>query len=1055
MEVTVLEKYIRKNSLVYILTAIVFTVICFVIFPSTVSAFDVNALYENKPVQNEDPSYFADSGNDNYWVVSEGKWHKCIYDNSDYEGVTEGVRQAMYNRENSYSAYFLVDKKSNADDIYSVFSAIESQVYADDETPYGGDYLEFMSSIRMNENSGILAASSTSKSYDFYCITVDIDNLTTKEEEDIITEYLERFNEVYINSNETIKNATADNRQYYIVKTIYNFLAKNTVYDMDVYQGKIDRDSERFRYSHTAYGALFGNVDGAYNPESFDITTKMNLDYQSDSQGLYRVHQRNQGRSVCDGYSLVFYYLCKLNGIDCRIVKGDYTSTLNSDPHAWNMVYLKDYNDASYTWYALDATFGCQRSKKITDLFSIIDYTYFLRGSESESFSEENHQQLYDEYASILYSKTDYEFEISSVDEDKLYTVITRRRDADGDKQFIDSGEYNLEDYIIIAPDGKFYKLDANNERSFIASDGFEFYSSGYYYSCEFLDFARGIEYQCDDKFIRDAGNYEFDIITVKENIIYKKNLTVSPLDMSNWSNYDRNLTKYANNTNFIGEDIPISVEIFDNSKVKLSNDKDYNVICYKKGDSSKANIAPNLPGEYIVEILYKGNYSGVLAIPFTVNKADMSELEKPSIVNSTYGIDIAKSCSTLSIGNTKIYSGTDYKIDIVGGLNYGDKGKIVFTGLKGSQYVKEGTVSAWDYIISNRYDISSLFNNKYISNAKYKYTGKAITPTDFKLSIKSSSGKVTNLVRGTDYKIVSYSNNIYAGTGKVKIEFIGNYTGTATMMFYIENGKLSISCSDLTYNGKSLSPSPVVKVGDAVLKKGTDYSVSGKATNPGIYQGSIKGCGKFSNISGKFVYCIKPGALSGVKTSATQSSISVSWKKQGNNCIYEVWVYDTGAKGWKKVAQTSGSSYKITSVLVKGKKTAVKPNTEYKIRVRAVISGKINGKAVVKNGSIKELKVRTNPKKLSCKVARSGKNALRMTWNKDTTVTGYQVYLSTSSNFKSGVKSVTISKNSNYAYTFKNLKKGKTYYLRIRSYKKVGKTTYYSAYSSTVKIKL
>lgn len=1045
----------RKNVLLYSVIVFVFAAVCLICFPLTAKAFDAGTLYENKPVQSGEPSYFADSVHDNYWAVSEGKWHKCIYDNSAYGKITDGVRQAMYNREDSYSTYFVVDKKVNEDDIYSIFSAVENRVYDDYKTPYGGDYLKFMSRIELDEKSGLLTVSSNSQDYNFYRITVNIGSHTSKAEEDMITEYLERFNDVYIKNNETVKKASDADRQYYIVKTIYNFLAKNTIYDMDVYQGKFDSDSERYRYSHTAYGALFGNVEGAYNPESFDITSKMNLDYQTDSQGLNRIHIRNQGRSVCDGYSLVFYYLCKLNNIDCRIVKGDYTNDTASDPHAWNMVYLKDYNDADYTWYAVDATFGCQKSKKISDIFSIIDYTCFLRGSENESFSAENHQQIYDAYKSLVQSKTDYEFEISGINEDKLYTVITRRRDADADKQFIDTGEYNLENYLIIAPDGKFYKADANNKYSFIASDGFEFYSSGYYYSCEFLDFAKGIEYRCADQFIRDAGDYVFGVVTVKDNVIYKKNLTVNALDMSDWSNYDRDLTKYANDTNFIGEDIPIQVDVFDNSKFKLTKGKDYTVICYKKGDSTKNNITPNLPGEYIVEVIYQGNYSGTLTIPFTVYKADMSELEKPSIVNSTFSFDIAKGCETLSIGNVKIHSGTDYKIDVIGGLNYGDKGKIVFTGLKGSKYVQEGTVSQWDYVISSRYDISSLFNNKYISNAKYQYTGKAINPTDFKLSIKSANGQTTTLVRGKDYKIVSYSNNIYAGTGRVKIEFIGNYTGTATMMFYIENGRLSVSCSDLTYNGKTQTPSPVVKVGNAVLKKGTDYTVNGNAVNPGIYQGSIKGIGKFSGLSGKFVYYINPSALAGVKTSTSQNSINVSWKKQGNNCIYEVWIYDTGVKGWKKLARTSGASYKITSVLVKGKKAAVKPNTEYKIRVRAVISGKVNGKAVVKNGAIKELKVRTNPKKLSCKVARKGKNALRVTWNKDTTVTGYQVYLSTSKNFKSGVKGVTISKNSNYAYTFKNLKKGKTYYVRIRSYKKIGKATYYSAYSSIIKIKL
>lgn len=1050
-----MAKHNCKNIFISGFISAVFLLVCFFIFPFAAQAFDSGSLYENKPVQGGEPLYYADAENNNYWVVSDEKWHECIYDNAGYDKIIGEVRTAMYNRTDACTVYFALDKKENPDSINTIFDIINKQVYNDDKAPYGGDYLKFMSTISLNENSGMLSSSYNAEKYDFYRITVNIDSLTTKEEEDMVSEYLERFNTVYIDTNKTIQSAFGDDRQYYVVKTIYNFLAKNTVYDMDVYTGKIAQNDERYRYSHTAYGTLFGNTEGAYNPASFDISKEMTLDYQTDSQGLYRIHKRNQGRSVCDGYSLVFYYLCKLNGIDCHIVIGDNVGDKASDPHAWNMVYLKDYNDEEYVWYAVDTTFACQKSQKISDVFSIIDYSYFLRGTDNERFSVQNHQQLYNEYTYLKQSKTDYEFEISDVKEENLYTVVTRRRDADSNLQYIDTGEYNLEDYLIIAPDGNCYKASHDNEHSFIETEGFEFYSRGYYYSCEFYDFAKGIEYTCDDRFIRDAGKYEFDIVTTKNNIIYKKNVLIATLDMSDWSNYDLDLTKYPEKAGFIGKDIIISADVYDNSGLELKSGIDYNLICYVKGDSKKVDINPYNPGSYIIRITYKGNYSGFIEVPFSVAKADLSDFAE-SKVGATFGADIAKSCASFKIGDTVIKSGTDYKVDVVGGLNYGDQGKIVITGLSASKYVKAGSVTKWDYTVDKRYNISSLFNNKYITNAKYKYTGKAIKPTDFTLSyVKSDTNQKIKLVRDKDYVIKSYSDNVNAGTGKVKIEFIGNYSGTATMMFYIEYGKLTITCSDLTYNGKSQAPNPVVKVGDAVMKKGTHYKVSGKATNPGVYQGTVTGIGDYSKISGTFVYYIKPGKLSGVKSSATQNSISVSWSKQGNNCIYEIWVYDTGLKGWKKLAQTSGASYKFSSVLVNGKKTAIKPNTQYKIKVRAVLKGTVNGKSIVKNGDFKELTVRTVPKTLTCKVARSGSNALRLTWNKDTSVTGYQVYLSTSSNFKSGTKSVTINKNANYAYTFKNLKKGKTYYLRVRSFKKVGDKTYYSAYSSTAKIKL
>lgn len=76
-----------------------------------------------------------------------------------------------------------------------------------------------------------------------------------------------------------------------------------------------------------------------------------------------------------------------------------------------------------------------------------------------------------------------------------------------------------------------------------------------------------------------------------------------------------------------------------------------------------------------------------------------------------------------------------------------------------------------------------------------------------------------------------------------------------------------------------------------------------------------------------------------------------------------------------------------------------------------------------------------------------------KVTIKKASSVTGYQIQYSTNKNFKSGNKSVKTKKTS---YTIKNLKKGKKYYVRVRSYKTVDGKTYYSSWSGskTVTIK-
>lgn len=71
----------------------------------------------------------------------------------------------------------------------------------------------------------------------------------------------------------------------------------------------------------------------------------------------------------------------------------------------------------------------------------------------------------------------------------------------------------------------------------------------------------------------------------------------------------------------------------------------------------------------------------------------------------------------------------------------------------------------------------------------------------------------------------------------------------------------------------------------------------------------------------------------------------------------------------------------------------------------------------------------------------------LKVTWNKNTAATGYEVQYSTSGKFKNA-KKVKIKKATTTSTTISKLKKGKKYYVRIRTYKTVSGKTYYSAWS-------
>ena len=84
-------------------------------------------------------------------------------------------------------------------------------------------------------------------------------------------------------------------------------------------------------------------------------------------------------------------------------------------------------------------------------------------------------------------------------------------------------------------------------------------------------------------------------------------------------------------------------------------------------------------------------------------------------------------------------------------------------------------------------------------------------------------------------------------------------------------------------------------------------------------------------------------------------------------------------------------------------------------------------------------------------KVTSPKKAQLKVTWKKQATqTTGYQVQYSTDKNFKKGNKTVTVKGAKTTAKTISKLTKGKKYYVRVRTYKTVNKTNFYSGWSKS-----
>jgi hypothetical protein len=81
--------------------------------------------------------------------------------------------------------------------------------------------------------------------------------------------------------------------------------------------------------------------------------------------------------------------------------------------------------------------------------------------------------------------------------------------------------------------------------------------------------------------------------------------------------------------------------------------------------------------------------------------------------------------------------------------------------------------------------------------------------------------------------------------------------------------------------------------------------------------------------------------------------------------------------------------------------------------------------------------------------VVNNGTGWLNIQWRISKEADGYQVQYATNKEMK-GAKSASITKNSTRSYTRKDVQKGQTYYVQVRTYKVVNGKRYYSNWSGT-----
>ena len=120
------------------------------------------------------------------------------------------------------------------------------------------------------------------------------------------------------------------------------------------------------------------------------------------------------------------------------------------------------------------------------------------------------------------------------------------------------------------------------------------------------------------------------------------------------------------------------------------------------------------------------------------------------------------------------------------------------------------------------------------IEKTEYEYTGEAIRPN---VTVRVEE---TLLTLDKEYSL-EYADNTEVGEGKVIVTGIatGGYTGTVEVPFSIvekedeqepvalEESHVKLDKAEFTFDGKAIEPAVTVTVGDKVLVKDTDYTLT------------------------------------------------------------------------------------------------------------------------------------------------------------------------------------------------------------------------------------
>lgn len=322
----------------------------------------------------------------------------------------------------------------------------------------------------------------------------------------------------------------------------------------------------------------------------------------------------------------------------------------------------------------------------------------------------------------------------------------------------------------------------------------------------------------------------------------------------------------------------------------------------------------------------------------------------------------------------------------------------------------------------------AKIYNLKGL-DSKLKFASLKAGTWHYKVTASTSLGNIVVLdhlftVKGntTATKLATPKVSVANAAGGIKISWpkvsgavkYRVYRRTSTSQSWTKLTDLT----GITYTDKSVKSGTKYYYTVCCMNSGGTAAVSDKSSGAGI------------------TYLSYPAVQS---TTNSAKGIKVTWKKVTGASGYYIYRKPSGGS-WSKAGKVTGNgTFEYIDTGVKSKN-----GITYVYTVRAYYGSTLSTYVAGKSLYRMETPVISG-------ASNSSSKKITVKWGKNTAVTGYKVrYVSGSTD-----KTVTVTGASKVSAVISGLKKGSTYSVTVRAYKKAGSTIYYSGWTGAKKIKV